>query len=154
MNIGISNWYNWSFHHTKIMFLTLFQFLTRLLTSKNLKLFCTYLVGEMERCEKRAFQLLKMRKNDISWNIKTKCVTDIYWQLHLRVWRIIFFITCWAHKRQIFALISIIIMRIWKFFLQVTEYLNIRESCPIYMFVVMSSVKCDLHLHFTFLQEF
>ena len=31
---------------------------------------------EMEWCEKRAFQLLKMRKK-VSWNIKTKCVTDI-----------------------------------------------------------------------------
>ena len=31
---------------------------------------------EMERCEKRAFQLLKMRKMKISWNINTKCVTD------------------------------------------------------------------------------
>ena len=32
--------------------------------------------GEMERCEKRAFQLLKMRKNKITWNIKNKCVTE------------------------------------------------------------------------------
>ena len=31
---------------------------------------------EMEWCEKRAFQLLKMRKMKVSWNIKTKCVTD------------------------------------------------------------------------------
>jgi len=33
-------------------------------------------LGEMEPWEKRAFQLLKMRKKKISWNIKTKCVTD------------------------------------------------------------------------------
>jgi len=33
--------------------------------------------GEMERCEKRAFQHLKMRKKKINGNIKTKCVTDI-----------------------------------------------------------------------------
>ena len=31
---------------------------------------------EMEWCEKRAFQLFKMRKMKVSWNIKTKCVTD------------------------------------------------------------------------------
>jgi len=31
---------------------------------------------EMERCEKRDFQLFKLRKNKISLNIKTKCVTD------------------------------------------------------------------------------
>jgi len=30
----------------------------------------------MEQCEKRAFKLLKMRKKKISWNIKTKSVTD------------------------------------------------------------------------------
>jgi len=32
--------------------------------------------GEMERREKRALKLLKMGINKISWNIKTKCVTD------------------------------------------------------------------------------
>ena len=34
-------------------------------------------LGKMEWCEKRAFQLLKMRKKKVSRNIKTKCVTDI-----------------------------------------------------------------------------
>jgi hypothetical protein len=33
--------------------------------------------GEMDRCEKRAFHLLKMRKKKFSWNIKSKCVTDL-----------------------------------------------------------------------------
>ena len=33
-------------------------------------------LGEMEWCEKRAFQLLKIRKMWVSLNIKTKCVTD------------------------------------------------------------------------------
>ena len=33
-------------------------------------------LGQTEWCEKRAFQLLKMRKMKVSWNIKTKCVTD------------------------------------------------------------------------------
>ena len=33
--------------------------------------------GEMELCKKRAFHLLKMRKMKVSWNIKTKIVTDI-----------------------------------------------------------------------------
>ena len=32
--------------------------------------------GDMERFEKRAFQLLKMRKMKIRWNLKTKCVTE------------------------------------------------------------------------------
>ena len=72
--------------------------------------------GEMERFEKRGFQLLKMRKREIIWNIKTKCVTYIYWQLGFRVCIIILVITCWAHKRQTFTLISINIMRIRIFF--------------------------------------
>jgi len=58
----------------------------------------------MVRCETRAFQLLKMPKNQISSNQKPECVTDIYWQLGLRVWRIIHFITLWSHKRQTFTL--------------------------------------------------
>ena len=34
-------------------------------------------LGEMKWFEKRTFQLLKMRKMKVSWNIKTMCVTDI-----------------------------------------------------------------------------
>jgi len=71
--------------------------------------------GKMERCEKRAFQLRKMRKKKISWNIKTKCVTD-FLLTGLRVCKIILVITWWAHKRQTFRLISIKTMRSWKFF--------------------------------------
>ena len=33
-------------------------------------------LGEMEWCEKRAFQLLKTRKMKVIRNIKSKCVTD------------------------------------------------------------------------------
>ena len=47
MNIGISNWHNWIFDPTNMTFFTLFQFLTRFLTSKYLKLFSTYLVGQI-----------------------------------------------------------------------------------------------------------
>jgi len=43
----------------------------------------------MEQCEKRAFQLLKMRKKKISWNLKTKYVTD-FLLTGLRVWRFYF----------------------------------------------------------------
>jgi len=38
--------------------------------------------------------------------------------------------------------------------LQVTGYLNKKKSFPICMFVVMALGKSDLHIHFTFLQEF
>jgi len=50
-------------------------------------------LGEMEWWEKRAFQLLKMRKMKDCWNIKIKCVTYIYWHVGRRVWRIILVIT-------------------------------------------------------------
>ena len=38
-------------------------------------------LGEIERYDKRAFQLLKMRNITINWNIKTTCVSDFYWQV-------------------------------------------------------------------------
>jgi len=41
MIIGICNWHNWIFDGTKMIFLTLFRFLTWLLTSYHLKLFST-----------------------------------------------------------------------------------------------------------------
>ena len=95
-------------------FLTLFQFLTRLVNSKHLKLFITYLGGRNGTMWKRAFQLLKMRKKKISWNIDQKR-NWLYWQLGLRIWRIILVITWWAHKRQTFALISIKLCKFWNF---------------------------------------
>ena len=75
MNISISNWHNSSFNSTKMKFFTLFQFLTRLLTSTTLISLVHNSLGETEWCEKSAFQLLKMRKMKVSRNIKTKCVT-------------------------------------------------------------------------------
>ena len=115
MNIRISNWHNWSFDATKLNFFNLFQFLTRLPTSKYLKLISTYLVGRNGAMWNNCFSAPQNTKKIISWNIKNKCVTEFYWQLCLRVWRIIHVITWWAHKRQTFTLISIKIMRIWKF---------------------------------------
>ena len=41
MNISISNWHNTSFVSTKMKFFTLFQFLTRLLTSNHFNLIST-----------------------------------------------------------------------------------------------------------------
>jgi hypothetical protein len=66
-------------------------------------------LGEMEWCEKRAFQRLKMRIKKVNWNIETKCVTD-FLLTDLRVWKIILVITWWAHKRQTFTLIWITFM--------------------------------------------
>ena len=88
------------FESTKMNFFSLFQFLTRLLTSNHFNIIITNLVGWNGVMWKRFFQLLKMRKMKVSWNIKTKCLSDFYWQLGLRVWRIILVIRRWAHKRQ------------------------------------------------------
>ena len=136
------------------MFLTLFHFLTRLLTSKHLKLFITYLVERNWTMWKTWFSAPQnTKKKKISWNIKTKCVTEFYLQLGLRVWRIIPVIAWWAHKCQTFTLISIKIMKIDIFFLQGSGYLNTRKSFSIFMFVVMASGKCD-HKYLTIVQEF
>jgi hypothetical protein len=71
--------------------------------------------GETERREKRAFQLLKLRKKKISWNLKTKCVTDFLLTFRSSSMKDYIVITWWAHKGQTFTLISIKIMRIGNF---------------------------------------
>jgi len=96
-----------------MLFLTSFQFLKRLLISKRVKHFSTYLVGQNGTMWKTCFSAPLNAKN-ISCNIKTKCVTE-FLLTGLRVWKIIFVITWWANKRQTFTLISIKIMRIWTF---------------------------------------
>ena len=110
-------------------------------------------LGEMEWCEKRAFQLLKMQKKKFSWNIKTKCVTDFFWQLGLRVWRIILVITWLSYKINVYIKFNKINVIFEFFFLHVTGYLNTKESFPICMFVVIASGKCELHTYYTFLQR-
>ena len=72
--------------------------------------------SKMERCEKRAFRLLKMRKK-IGWNIKTKCVTDFLLTVRSSSMKDYTFHYVVITKRQKFTLISIKIMRIWEFFL-------------------------------------
>ena len=115
MYIGISNWRNWSFDPSNMKFFTLFQFLTRFLTSKYLKLFSTYLVGRNRAMLKTCFSARQNAKKQISWNIKTKFITDFLLKLCLREWRIILVITRWALNSQTFTLISNTITRIWKF---------------------------------------
>jgi len=110
--------------------------------------------GKTERCEKRAFQLLKMRKKKITWNIKTKYITAFFWQLGFREWRIIFVIRRWALNSQTFALISKKNNENLEIFcLHVTGYANTKKSIPNCMFVLMISWKCAHHIYFTFLQD-
>ena len=110
--------------------------------------------GEMERCEERAFHLLKMRKKKISWNLNTNCVTDFILKDKLRVWRIILLITGWAHKRQTFTFISIKIWKFGNFLFTRNRVFKNKEVVSIFMFLVMASGKCELHIYFSFPQDF
>ena len=65
MSIGISNWHNWIFEPTWMKFLTLFQFITQLLTFKHLKLFSTYLVGRNGDVKKVLFSSSKCEKRKL-----------------------------------------------------------------------------------------
>ena len=62
MNIRISNWHNSSFDYTKMNFLLYFSSLHDYWPPTTLIPLVHNSLGEMEWCEKRAFQLLKMRK--------------------------------------------------------------------------------------------
>ena len=68
MNICISNWHNSSFDSTKMKFLLYFSSLHDYWPPTTLISFVHNSLGEMEWCEKRAFQLLKMRKMKGGWN--------------------------------------------------------------------------------------
>ena len=115
MNISNSNWHNSSFESTKIKFLLYFSSLHDYWPPTTLISLVHNSFGEMVWCEKRAFQLLKMRKMKVKWNIKTNRVTD-FLLTGLGVWRIILVITWWAHKRQKFTLIFLKFIWILKLF--------------------------------------
>ena len=76
MIISISNWNNSSSTPRKWSFLLYFSSLHDYWHTTTLISLVHNSMGEMDWCEKRAFQLLKMRIMNVSWNIKTKCVTD------------------------------------------------------------------------------
>ena len=75
MNIGISDGHNKFEPHVNVVF-DFFRSLQDFWPPSTWNSLVHISCGEMERCETRAFQLFKMRKKKISWNIKTKCVTD------------------------------------------------------------------------------
>ena len=103
---------------------------------------------------KTYFSASQIAKNESQQKHKSQVRNrTFYWQLGLRVWRIILVISWWAHKRQTFTLISMKLMWYLTFFLHVTEYLNTKETFPFCMFVVMALGKCELHTYFTFLQR-
>jgi len=68
MNIGISLCNNWSFGTNKWCFWLYFSSLLDYWSPITWNSLLHTSRCEMERCEKRAFHLLKMRKKKISWN--------------------------------------------------------------------------------------
>ena len=147
MNIGISNWHNWNFDPTNMTFFTLFQFLTRFLTSKYPKLFSTYLVGRNGAKWKTRFSAPQNTKKENQLKqIKPIALQTFYWLLILREWRIILIITRWVHNSQTFTLISKINENFEIFYLRVTGYVNTKTSISNYMFVIMISWKCASHI--------
>jgi len=112
MNIGISNWNNWSFGPRKMKFFTLFQFLTWLLISYHLKLFSTYLVRRNGAMWRTCFSAPQYAKLENQLKHINQVRNEINWLLGLRVWRIILVIRGWAHITQSFTLISIKSLRI------------------------------------------
>ena len=75
-NISISSWHNSSFDSTKMKFFLYFSSLHDYWPPTTLISLVHNSLAEMEWCEKRAFQLLKMRKMKVSRTIKNNCVTD------------------------------------------------------------------------------
>ena len=79
MNIGISSWHIGSIDRRKWGSWLYFSSIHDYCDTSTWNSLVHMSWGEMFRCEKRAYRLLKMRKKDMSWNIKTKCVTDVLW---------------------------------------------------------------------------
>ena len=108
--------------------------------------------GEMERCEQRAFQLFKMRKKEIIWKMKTKCVQDIIdrspstkdYTCHYGV----------KTKRQTFTLISINIMRNLKYFFTCNRVFKHKEVVSNLHVCSNGLGKIWASYIFHFLQEF
>ena len=101
---------------------------------------------------KTCFSASQNAKNESQPKHKNQVEQTFYWQLGLRVWRIILDITWGAHKRNVYINFNKINVNFEIFCLQLTGYSNTKESFPICMFVVMASGKCELHTYYTFLQ--
>jgi len=76
MKIGNSNWHISSFDYTKMKILIYLSSLHDFWPPSNLISLVQNSLDEMERREKSAFQLLKLRKKEISWNKNTKLLTQ------------------------------------------------------------------------------
>ena len=72
--------------------------------------------GKMEKCEKRAFQVLKMRKKKWPETYEQIAQQSFYWQLDLREWRSILVITRWTLNCLTYKIISKIFKNLEIFF--------------------------------------
>ena len=108
--------------------------------------------GEIERIEKHASLLLKMRNMNIRWSVKNKYVIDVV--LRVRSSRIKIYACHYAMS----TLKSKVLLNFntnkenLEFFVYTTWNLNTKKSFPITTFVVMTSGKWELNMCFTFLQ--
>jgi hypothetical protein len=98
------------------------------------------------------FRSSKCEKN--SWNKKPKCVKDFLlsdMSSSIKDYTCNYVVSTW--KTNIYINFDKNNENLKIICLEITGYLNTRKSFPICMFVVMAPGKCDLHIHFTFLQE-
>ena len=152
MNIIISKWHNSSFDSTKMNFLLYFNSLHDYwppTTSVSL----VHNSGEKKWCEKRDFQLFKMQKMKVSWNIKTKCVTDILLPVRsssIKVYTFHYLVS--TYKTNVY--INFNKSNENYFFFKVTVYLNTRKSFRNLHVCRNGFGKKWLHIHCSFLQEF
>jgi hypothetical protein len=108
----------------------------------------------MERCEKRAFQLLKMRKNNQLKHknqVRNRLFID---SLVFEYEGLCLSLRGDQKKTNVYINLNKNNENLEIIGLQLTGCLNTRKSFPSVMFVGMATVKCDLHINFTFLQEF
>ena len=111
--------------------------------------------NEMERCEKRAFQLLNMRKMIFSCDLKTKYVTNVF--LSVRSSSLKDY-TChqWVSTWKPTGCLNFNINKenLENFCVQLTGYLNTKKSFSISLFVLITSGNVSYVYNFPTLQQF
>ena len=133
------------------MFLNLFQFLTRLLNSKHLKLFSTYLVGRHGTMWKTCFYATQNAKKENQLKHKNQEHKRLFIDSYVLEYEELYLSLRGDHiKDKLYININKNNENLKIFCLQAPGYLNTRKSFPICMFVVMASGKCDLHIHSLF----
>jgi hypothetical protein len=135
------------------LYLTLFRFLTQLLTSKHLNLFSSYLVGRNGTMWITCFSVPQNAKNENQLKhknqVRNRLFIDRSWCM--KVYTCHYVVS--TYKTNVYINFNNNNENLKIFCLHLTGFLNTRMPFPICMFVLMASGKCA-HIHFTFLQEF